>query len=79
MKKEDRKKRISQNEDQGEVSKNSDAGFVYDFFISEDEDKNEPKTAFPTKKPPAENPQKRLKQKDQSEAFFLPDIDIHDD
>lgn len=71
MEKEGEKGRI-QNGDQEEELSNSEFGFVYSFFISEE--KSSPESQELTEGKTQEKRQDALKNSDQSVTFFLPDF-----
>jgi hypothetical protein len=76
MKKEEKKLK-SQSEDQEELISESEFGFVYEFFISEDKKSTIGKRA--EKGEPREKRKSEMKYKDQSETFFLPDFFTDED
>ena len=61
----------SDNIDQGDALSNSEFGFVYEFFISEDKSGGIEKTARGQQQ---EKRESELKAGDQSVTFFLPDF-----
>jgi len=73
MKKEDKKKGRARSEDKENVpSSNSESGFVCDFFIQNDHKKEKSNSSI--KEQYVKKRRNKVKQKDQSVSFFLPEI-----